>query len=42
LCATGESVFPFRNDGKEGDGGGKYNTGIIEAQLKPDLFHRET
>jgi len=42
LCPTGESVFPFRNDGKEGHWRwGKENVGIIEAQLKPDSFHWE-
>ena len=41
-CPTGDNVFPFRNDGKEGHWRwGKDNEGIIKAQLDVDVFHWE-
>lgn len=41
-CPTGDYVFPFRNDGKEGHWRwGKDNEGIIKAQLDVDVFHWE-
>lgn len=42
VCPTGEHVFPFRNDGKEGHWRwGKDNEGIIKAQLDVNVFHWE-
>lgn len=41
-CPTGDYVFPFRNDGKEGHWRwGKENEGIVKAQLDADAFHWE-
>lgn len=41
-CPTGESVFPYRNDGKEGHWRwGKDNPDILVAQTDSDFFHWE-
>lgn len=41
-CPTGEMVFPYRNDGKEGHWRwGKDNKSIITAQQDSDFFHWE-
>ena len=42
LCPTGEHVFPYRNDGKEGHWRwGKDNKDILTAQSDADFFHWE-
>ncbi|BEE18464.1 DNA methylase N-4 [Aeromonas enteropelogenes] len=41
-CPTGDYVYPYRNDGKEGHWRwGKDNPDILHAQSNPDFFHWE-